>query len=198
MPLEPIPPPSPHGNSGRCQPPPHEHKCQATQPCTIHLSDIGKAHHTFPSGTFRTRYTPPSIPNFVLDYVSAHPFSWSWTTKSGPNKGETFSVLYIPTTCKKYDHHIVRWTVDLFHSFKAHHSTNSLNKDGGVPTPLIHIYQSNMLIQFRRQLAVLHPTPANNPLTTLRLSLQRMLPTTPKLPQSLISSAQRSPTSTNR
>ena len=158
MPLEPLPPPSPRGkipppppNSSQTPQPKPKHKCSGSQPCEIRLSDIGKVFHTFPKGTFRTRYTPPVIPKSVLDYFVTHPFTWSWTTKSGPNAGKSFPVPYIPTFCRKFDNRSVHWTVDLFHSFKAHLSPQLLDAKGRVPTPLVRIYQSNMLMHFRRQ-----------------------------------------------
>ena len=165
MPLEPLPPPSPRGknlSSPKASPPPQpkpKHKCSASQPCDIRLSDIGKIFHTFPKGTFHTRYTPPAIPKSVLDFFITHPFSW--TTKSGPNAGKYFPVSYIPTSCRKTDNRSVRWTVDLFHSFKAHLSPQLLDAKGWVPTPLVRIYQSNMLIHFCRQ--ALAPKPPSKP-----------------------------------
>jgi hypothetical protein len=121
-------------------------------------------HHIFPTGTFKTHYTPPLLSKFVLDHFASHPFNWSWTTKSGPNQGKSFCVPCIPTSCQKSDHQVVRWTVDLFHSFKAHLSPRVLN-NGQVPTPLVHIYQSNMLIHFHRQL-VATQAPLQPPLST--------------------------------
>ena len=116
-------------------------------------------------GTFRTRYTPPAIPKSVLDHFATHPFTWSWTTKSGPNAGKSFPVPYIPTFCRKSDNQSVRWTVDLFHSFKAHLSPQLLDAKGRVPTPLVRIYQSNMLIHFHRQASSIKqlPKPASIP-----------------------------------
>ena len=145
MPLEPLQPPSPCGKnspSAKTSQPPHskpKHKCSSSQPCDICLSNIGKIFHTFPTGIFHTCYTPPAISKAVLDYFSTHPFSWSWTTKSGPN---------MATFHWKSSNRSVHWTVDLFHSVKAHLSPQILDIKGRVPIPLVHIYQSNMLIHF--------------------------------------------------
>ena len=157
MPLEPLPPPFPHGKNSpppKISQPPHpmpKHKCLSSQPSDICLSDIGKIFHTFPTGTFHTRYTPPAIPKVVLDCFSTHPFSWSWTTKSRPNTGKSFPVPHIPTFHWKSGNRLVHWTVDLFHSFKAHPSPQILDMKGWVPIFLMCIYQSNMPIHFHCQ-----------------------------------------------
>jgi hypothetical protein len=103
--------------------------------------------------------TPLSIPKFVLDRFTSQPFTWTWTTKSGPNMGKSFHVPYIPTNCKKTDSWVVRWMVDLFHSFKAHLSPHMLDSKGWVPIPLVRLYQSNMLLHYRRQLVLINPPP---------------------------------------
>ncbi|KAF8135528.1 hypothetical protein EV363DRAFT_1447294 [Boletus edulis] len=50
----------------------------------------------------------------------------------------------------------MRWTVDLFHSFKAHLSPDTL-LSGKVPAAIIQLYQNNMLIHFPDP----HATPAD-------------------------------------
>ncbi|KAF8125501.1 hypothetical protein EV363DRAFT_1299222 [Boletus edulis] len=133
------------------RPPPSRHQCFRESACSVLLSDIGKKYHTFPTGTFRLRFIPPTVPKFVLSFFAAHPFTWRWTTKGGPNKGKSFLVHTIPTTCTPADHCAVRWTVDLFHSFKAHLSPDAL-LSGKVPVAIVQLYQNNMLIHFRAQL----------------------------------------------
>ncbi|KAF8120605.1 hypothetical protein EV363DRAFT_1474188 [Boletus edulis] len=142
-------PPTDQPNDPR--PPPSRHQCSRESACSVLLSDIGKKYHTFPTGTFRLRFTPPTVPKFVLSFFAAHPFTWRWTTKGGPNKGKSFLVHTIPTACTPADHRAVRWTVDLFHSFKAHLSPDAL-LSGKVPVAIVQLYQNNMLIHFRVQL----------------------------------------------
>ncbi|KAG6372124.1 hypothetical protein JVT61DRAFT_7903 [Boletus reticuloceps] len=91
---------------------------------------------------------------FVLAYFFTHPFSWKWTTRGGPNKGKSFPVPTIPTACTQVDHRAVRWTVDLFHSFKAHLSDSALF-EGRVRPDIIKLYQNNMLIHYWSQLKAL-------------------------------------------
>ena len=130
MPLEPPPPPSPHGkNPPQPQPsqppsPKPKHRCLASHPCDICLSDI--VPH-LPSEYFPHPLYPPAVPKSILDYFTAHPFSWSWTTKAGPNAGKSFHVPHIPMSCKKSDHWAVQWTVDHFHLFKAHLTPQTLD-----------------------------------------------------------------------
>ncbi|KAG6372371.1 hypothetical protein JVT61DRAFT_7813 [Boletus reticuloceps] len=133
---------------------PPKHICSREVACVVQLSDIGKKYHTFPSGSFHLRFSPPTIPKFVLVYFLTHPFSWKWTTRGGPNKGKSFSVPTIPTACTQVDHRAVRWTVDLFHSFKAHLSDGALI-EGRVRPDIVKLYQNNMLIHYRSQLKAL-------------------------------------------
>ena len=97
------------------------------------------------------KVVPPSLPEFVLEYFVAHPFSWLWTTRAGPNKGKSVSVPHIPTNCSSAAHRAVRWTVDLFHSFKAHLSPGALDSQGWVPPPLLRMYHNNMLRHYHCQ-----------------------------------------------
>jgi hypothetical protein len=200
MPLEPLPPPSPRGKTSHKPNPPEKHKCMANQPCPILLSDIGRVFHTMPKGYLKLRYSLPSLPKFVMDHYNAHPFSWSWTTRSGPNEGKSFSVPHIPTHCKKSDHRAVRWTVDLFHSFKAHLSPAALDEKGRVLKPIVRIFRNNMLIHYHRQSALSKaastraPPPLPNPPNRPRLPpknppalkhehLHSLPPQTPTLPR---------------
>ena len=117
-----------------------------------------------PKGSLKLCYAPPSIPKFVLEYFRSHPFYWLWVTKAGPNAGKSFHVPHIPTHCARTAHRAVRWTVDLFHSFKAHLSSASLDSQGCVPTPLLQIYHNNILLHFRCQLASTSGSPSQPPL----------------------------------
>ena len=57
--------------------------------------------------------------------------------------------------------------MDLFHSFKALLSPQVLDTKGRVPTPLVRIYQSNMLIHFRRQVLASKPPPKSGSIPPL-------------------------------
>lgn len=168
MPLEPLPPPSPCENpppSGFPPPLPVKHVCSAMSPCPICLSDIGKCYHTLPKGSLKLHYVPPSILKFILDYFHSHPFYWLWTTKAGPNAWKSLHVPHIPTHCTRMAHKAVCWTVDLFHSCKAHLSPASLDSQGHFPTPLLWIYHKNMLLHFCCQTACpLGPSSSGPPL----------------------------------
>ncbi|KAI6021286.1 hypothetical protein EDC04DRAFT_2607182 [Pisolithus marmoratus] len=127
MPLEPVPPPSPHGKNTS----PPKHHCSSTDPCSIRLSDIGKWYHSFPKGTFKARFSPPAAPRFVLKHLTTHPLTWTWTTKEGPNKGRSFQVPTIPIVCEKAAPKAIHWIVAVFHSFKTHLNPVALDSESG-------------------------------------------------------------------
>lgn len=148
MPLVPVPPPSFRGNPLKGLP----HHCDPATPCIIHLSDIGKKFHSFPKRTFCVCYTPPPIPCPYLRHFASHPYTWSWTTKGGPNQGKTFSIATIPIVCNKDASKAIRWIVSLFHSFKTHLNPFVLDLETGRVFPaIVKIYQSNMLLHFCSQ-----------------------------------------------
>ncbi|KAG6370786.1 hypothetical protein JVT61DRAFT_10990 [Boletus reticuloceps] len=155
LPPDPLPsdPPQPQFT------PTPKHICSREAACVVRLSDIEKKYHTFPSGTFHLRFSPPTVPKFILAYFLNHPFSWKWTTRGGPNKGRSFPVPTIPTACTQVDHRAVRWTVDLFHSFKAHLTNGALFK-GRVRPDIVKLYQNNMLIHYWSQLKALRSSSA--------------------------------------
>lgn len=168
MPLESIPPPSPCGKLHR-EPP---HHCNPLVPCIICLLDIGKHYHIFPKGTFCVCYSPPAVPSATLRSFIAHPFTWSWATKAGPNVGKTFSVPTISIACKKDASRAIQWIVSLFHSFKSHLNPEALDPEMGQVLPaFVKLYQSNMLLHFCSQLknpfssapkAATHSTPPHS------------------------------------
>ena len=134
--------PPPPNTSQPPQPKP-KHKCSGSQPCEICLSDIGR-HFLHP-------LYPPSNPQVGLGLFHHPSFHVVLDHQVRAKRGKIFPSTLFPTFCRKTDNQLVHWTVDLFHSFKAHLSLQLLNAKGRVPTPLVHIYQSNMLIHFHRQ-----------------------------------------------
>ncbi|KAI5990528.1 hypothetical protein EDC04DRAFT_2911925 [Pisolithus marmoratus] len=149
MPLEPLPPPSPHG---KIQSPP-KHTCSTAEPCQIRLSDIGKCYHSFPKGSFKARFIPPSAPRFVVKHLAAHPPSWTWTTKGGPNKDRSFQVPTIPITCDKAAPRAIHWVVAVFHSFKAHLNPVAIDGETGKVKPgWLRLYQNNLYVHLRGQM----------------------------------------------
>ena len=148
MPVEPTPPPSPRGKSSS----PPKHLCPTSTPCAIRLSDIGRRYHSFPKSTFHARFTLPAVPKTVLRYFIAHPFAWTWTTRAGPNKGKSFQVPTIPTSCQKTSHKAIRWIVAVFHSFKTHLNPIALEGDSGRVLPAwVRLYQNNFLVHIQGQ-----------------------------------------------
>ncbi|KAF9231242.1 hypothetical protein BU15DRAFT_68494 [Melanogaster broomeanus] len=137
-----------------------KHQCSLSQACNIKLSEIGKNFHIFPTGTFKSRYTPPALPTFVIEYYIQRPFTWDWSIRSGPNQGKTFLVPTIPTACTKNANQATKWTVDLFYSFKAQIAPQLL-RNGKIPSHLIRLYQSNMVLHFKTQAAALVSTRRN-------------------------------------
>ncbi|KAF9242401.1 hypothetical protein BU15DRAFT_72927 [Melanogaster broomeanus] len=73
-----------------------------------------------------------------------------------PNAGKMFRVPTIPTHCPKGSPKAISWMVNVFHSFKAHLQPSVLI-NGNIPTPILHTYQSNMVLHLRMQLR-LHST----------------------------------------
>ncbi|KAI6043165.1 hypothetical protein EDC04DRAFT_2600355 [Pisolithus marmoratus] len=149
MPLEPLPPPSPRGKK-LSRP---KHTCPSAEPCSVKLSDIGKHYHSFPKGTFKARFTPPSAPKFVLKHLVAHPLTWTWTTKDGPNKGHSFQVPTTPIHCDKTAPRAIHWIVAVFHSFKAHLNPVALDAESGKVKPgWLRLYQNNLYVHLRGQM----------------------------------------------
>ncbi|KAI6034792.1 hypothetical protein EDC04DRAFT_2604946 [Pisolithus marmoratus] len=136
MPLDSVPPPSPHGKK---------------------LSDVGKHYHSFPRGTFKARFLPPIIPKFITRHFINNPPVWTWTVKDGPNKGKSFQVPTIPVTCDKSAHKVVQWIIAVFHSFKAHLNPVAIDTDTGrVLLGWLHLYQNNLYVHLWSQLKEAH------------------------------------------
>ncbi|KAI6012364.1 hypothetical protein EDC04DRAFT_2904875 [Pisolithus marmoratus] len=149
MPLDPLPPPSPRG---KIQSPP-KHTCSTAEPCQIRLSDVGKRYHSFPKGSFKARFIPPSAPHFVLKHLAAHPPTWTWTTKGGPNKDRSFQVPTIPITCNKAAPRAIHWVVAMFHLFKAHLNPIAIDGESGKVKPgWLRLYQNNLYVHLRGQM----------------------------------------------
>ncbi|KAI6028249.1 hypothetical protein EDC04DRAFT_2605727 [Pisolithus marmoratus] len=163
MPLEPTPQQSPRGKNSS----PPKHQCPTSDPCPVHLSDIGKRYHSFPKGTFKARFAPPVLPRFVLAHFASHPSTWTWVTKDGPNKGKSFQVPTTPITCDKTAPKAVRWMVAVFHSYKAHPNPVAIDSDNGrVKQGWLRLYQNNMYVHLRGQLkARASPKRASPPTT---------------------------------
>ncbi|KAI5997348.1 hypothetical protein EDC04DRAFT_2977959 [Pisolithus marmoratus] len=124
-----------------------------SDPCQIRLSDIGKRYHSFPKGTFKARFIPPSAPCFVVKHLAAHPPSWTWTTKGGPNKDRSFQVPTIPITCDKAAPRAIHWVVAVFHSFKAHLNPIAIDGETGKVKPgWLRLYQNNLYVHLRGQM----------------------------------------------
>ncbi|KAI6001742.1 hypothetical protein EDC04DRAFT_2973225 [Pisolithus marmoratus] len=149
MPLELLPPPSPCGKK-----PSHpKHTCLSAELCLIKLSDIGKHYHSFPKGSFKAHFIPPSAPRFVLKHLIAHPLTWTWTTKDGPNKGHSFQVPTTPIHCDKAAPKAIHWIVAIFHSFKAHLNPITLSAESGKVKPgWLRLYQNNLYIHLQGQM----------------------------------------------
>ncbi|KAI6004332.1 hypothetical protein EDC04DRAFT_2611660 [Pisolithus marmoratus] len=126
---------------------------QPSDLCQIRLSDIGKRYHSFPKGTFKARFIPPSAPRFVVKHLAAHPPSWTWTTKGGPNKDRSFQVPTIPITCNKAAPRAIHWVVAVFHSFKAHLNPIAIDGETGKVKPgWLRLYQNNLYVHLRGQM----------------------------------------------
>ena len=93
-------------------------------------------YHAFPKGTFHVRYTPPAIPQSILCFFTASPYSWFWTTRAGLNQGKTFSVPTIPVACSKDVTKSLCCTISLFHSFKTHLNPEMLDPEMDYVTSL--------------------------------------------------------------
>ncbi|KAI6096051.1 hypothetical protein EDD17DRAFT_1771305 [Pisolithus thermaeus] len=150
MPLEPVPPPSPHGKT-----PPPKHQCSPTAPCPLRLSEVGRQYHQFPKGTFRAHFSPPALPKAMASHFAKNPPIWTWSIKAGPNKGKSFQVPTIPIVCDKTAPRAVKWIVTVFHSFKAHLNPVTIDADlGRVHPAWLRLYQNNLLIHLHNQLKV--------------------------------------------
>ncbi|KAI6013531.1 hypothetical protein EDC04DRAFT_2904542 [Pisolithus marmoratus] len=155
MPLDPLPPPSPHGKVASTK-----HCCSSTEPCPICLSDVGRRFHSFPKGTFRARFSPPIVPRYVLRFLASHPPVWTWTTKDGPNKGKSFQVPTVPIMCEKTAPRAVRWLVVVFHSFNTHLNPVALDTESGkVHQGWLRLYQNNLHVHLQSQLKASSPPP---------------------------------------
>ena len=151
MALDSAPQPSPMGKSS----PPTKHQCNATSPCAILLSEVGKHHHAFPKGSFKARFIPPAIPVMVHKHLSAHPLFWFWTVKAGPNAGKSFCIPTVPTSCGKDSPQAVQWLISAFHAFKAQLTPKAINaKTGQVLPAYVKVYQNNMLLHLAQQQAI--------------------------------------------
>ncbi|KAI6137010.1 hypothetical protein F5141DRAFT_1209314 [Pisolithus sp. B1] len=161
MPLDPVPPPSPHGNN-----PSPKHHCATSSPCIIQLSDVGRHYHSFPKGTFQAHFTPPILPKLVLHHFAAHPPTWTWTTKDGPSKGKSFKVPTIPIACDCSAPWVVQWIIMVFHSFKAHLNPVTLDPQSGRVLPRwLCLYQNNFYVHLQSQLRT-GSMPTQAPTTT--------------------------------
>ncbi|KAI6039440.1 hypothetical protein EDC04DRAFT_2895238 [Pisolithus marmoratus] len=126
MPLDPLPSPSPR---------------------------VGKRYHSFPKGSFKACFIPPSAPHFILKHLAAHPPTWTWTTKGGPNKDHSFQVPTIPITCDKAAPRAIHWVVAVFHSFKAHLNPIAIDGESGKVKPgWLRLYQNNLYVHLRGQM----------------------------------------------
>ncbi|KAI5988662.1 hypothetical protein EDC04DRAFT_2912469 [Pisolithus marmoratus] len=153
MPLDPVPPPSPHGKVVSTK-----HCCSSTEPCPIRLSDVGKRYHSFPKGTFKACFSPLIIPRYILRYFTSHPPVWTWMTKDGPNKGKSFQVPTVPVVCEKTTPRAIRWLVAVFHSFKTHLNPVAIDTETGkVHQGWLHLYQNNLHVHLQSQLKVASP-----------------------------------------
>ncbi|KAI6016751.1 hypothetical protein EDC04DRAFT_2902912 [Pisolithus marmoratus] len=92
MPLELLPPQSPHGKN--------------SSPPNTSAQQLNHAQY--------------DSQIFVLTYYASTSSTWTWTTKDGPNKGKSFQVPTIPITCDKSAPKAICWIVAVFHLFKAH------------------------------------------------------------------------------
>ncbi|KAI5984023.1 hypothetical protein EDC04DRAFT_2615900 [Pisolithus marmoratus] len=105
------------------------------------------------TGSFKARFIPPSAPRFVLKHLAAHPPTWTWTTKGGPNKDRSFQVPTIPITCDKAVPRAIHWVVAVFHSFKAHLNPIAIDGESGkVKSGWLRLYQNNLYVHLRGQM----------------------------------------------
>ncbi|KAI6039634.1 hypothetical protein EDC04DRAFT_2894977 [Pisolithus marmoratus] len=106
-----------------------------------------------PKGSFKAQFIPPSAPRFILKHLTAHPPTWTWTTKDGPNKDHSFQVPTIPITCDKAAPRAIHWVVTVFHSFKAHLNPIAIDKESGRVKPgWLRLYQNNLYVHLRGQM----------------------------------------------
>ncbi|KAF8139729.1 hypothetical protein EV363DRAFT_1444196 [Boletus edulis] len=138
MPLDPIPPPS---SCGKVPPPKHIWST---------ISCLPKGHLQSPLYSSCISSTRPSSPCCT----------WSWVTKTGPNKGKPHTIPSFPISGGKEAPKAIRWLTSLFHSFKTHLHALALEPDSGrVLQPIVQLYQNNMLVHLHGQ----HTPPTNTP-----------------------------------
>lgn len=138
--------------------------CSSTTPCSICLSDVGKRYHSFPQRTFRALFSSPVTPKFVLEYFAKLPPVRTWTTKDGPNKGNSFPVQTTPIICEKNAPKVVHLMVAVFHSFKTHLKPIAIDAETGRVHPgWLRLYRSNMYVHLRSQLKASLPKRAQPP-----------------------------------
>ncbi|KAF9236797.1 hypothetical protein BU15DRAFT_63721 [Melanogaster broomeanus] len=87
-----------------------------------------------------------------------------------------FRVPTVPTNCPKGSPKAISWMVNIFHSFKAHLQLSVLI-NGNIPIPILHTYQSNMVLHLRTQLHVHPPTTIDNVLQPPKYSTTITTPT---------------------
>ena len=165
MPLEPVPPPSPVGKSS----PPPKHRCDcssATHCYNIPISQISHHFHFVPKTFIDMVFFPPAIPAWVLRHVKAHPPTWTLTLRAGPWAGTILTVPMVPIHCSSNSHKAVKWLVSTFHLFKGSLNRSALTAEGKVASPLVHVFQNNMLLHISAQLQLydhIQPTPKPGP-----------------------------------
>ena len=145
--------------------PPSKCQCncrEATRCCDIPISQIGKWFHFIPKTFVDTVFFPLAIPAWVLRHIKAHPPTWTWMLRAGPRAGTTLTVPTVPIHFTSDVHRAIRWLVSIFHTFKGSlRAENSIMiADGKVISPLVCIYQNNMLLHIDAQMRLfdrLHP-----------------------------------------
>lgn len=150
---------------GKSLPPP-KHRCDcsnATRCCDIPISQIGRCFHFVPRTFIDTVFFPPAVPAWVLRYVKAHPPTWTWTLRAGPRAGTTLTVPTVPIHCASSDHKAVKWLVSTFHLFKGSLKRSALTADGKVASPLVRVFQNNMLLHISAQMRLHNRNPPSKP-----------------------------------
>ncbi|KAI6013715.1 hypothetical protein BKA83DRAFT_19144 [Pisolithus microcarpus] len=159
MPLDPIPPPSPHGKVS-----PPKHQCSPDSPCPVQLSEVGRQFHQFQKGTSKARFALPALLKFMTSYFASHPPAWTWTVWGGPNKGKSYQVPTTPIVCEGDAPRAVQWIVTVFHLFKAHPNPLTVDPETGRVKPAwLKLYQNNLYIHLHSQLRSHFPPPKPAP-----------------------------------
>ena len=127
---------------------------EATRCCDIPISQIGKRFHFIPKAFVDMVFFSPAIPAWVLCHIKAHPPTWMWTLRAGPRAGTTLTVPIVPIHCASDAHRAVQWLVSIFHIFKGSLQAESsiAITDERVISPLVRIYQNNMLLHIDAQM----------------------------------------------